>query len=333
MSRRQELARRAAGAAVGAVLLAGCAGAPPQADPEPEPREPLPALTVDQGDAVLNAVAETVAAADAALDEEALARRAAAPARDLRAAQYTLAERSDGERRPSPLTTEDQVLVVGATEGWPRTVMAVTQPPEGSNAPLLVVLEQSGPRDLYKLTSWVRLFPGVQTPEMAGPESGSAQLSGDAEGFLASPSETVARYGDLLAKGGESDHAEFFAPDPYVRQQREAVEANRSSLQGIADVRLTAAGQREGVVALETADEGALVVGLVETSIDYVKTLAGSTLSLGGEIGDWLGDGDVPSVANVRHASMVAFYVPPAGAGETVTVLGAERVLTSAGKA
>jgi hypothetical protein len=210
--------------------------------------------------------------------------------------------------------------------------MAVTEPPQGGNAPLLIVLRQAEPRDQYKLVSWVRLFPGVETPEMAGPQAGSPQLPHDAEGLLASPGETVARYADVLAKGSESAHAGFFAPDTHREHVRADLETSRASVREIAEVSFIATGERDSAVSLETADGGALVVGLVRTSAGFRKTLAGSTLTLGGDIGDWLGDGNVPSRADARHASMVAFYVPPAGEG-TVTVLGAERVLTDASKA
>jgi hypothetical protein len=332
MSRRGAFVRRAASAGLGVALLAGCAPGLPEPDPDAAQAEPLPVLTLDQGESVLAETGETIAAADQALDGGRLGARAAGPAHELRQAQYTLAQRSGGERPPSALTTADQVLILGATEGWPRTIMAVTEPPQGGNAPLLIVLRQAEPRDRYKLVSWVRLFPGVQTPEMAGPQAGSPQLPPDAEGLLASPGETVARYADVLAKGAESKHAGFFAADPYREQLKADLDASRASLREIAEVAFIATGERDSAVAMETADGGALVVGLVRTSTGFRKTLAGATLSLGGDIGDWLGDGQVPSRADARHASMVAFYVPPAGEG-TVTVLGAERVLTDATKA
>ncbi len=331
MSRPTHLSRVAASIAVGSALLAGCAQEIPQPSPDGVASEPQPVLAVEQGEAVLQAIGEVLAAADSSRDAGSLAARLADPALKLRAAQYTLAERSDGAREPTPLTTEDQVLILGATDGWPRTVMAVTQPPSGETAPLLIVVRQDDARSPYKLQDWVRLFPGVETPAMGSSDVGSLPLEPSAEGLRATPADTLSWYGDLLVNGTESEHADAFEPDPYVEALQAEIANGRTSLEGIADITLNALAERDGVIALETADGGALVVGQITTSTGYKKTLSGSTLVLSGEAGDWLGDGKVPALASVRHDSMVAFYVPPSEDGK-ITVLGADRVLTDASK-
>jgi hypothetical protein len=317
--------------AVASALLAGCAQEIPEPSPQPAASEPAPVLTVEQTESVLAAIGEVLAAADSSRDEAALSARLADPALKLRAAQYTLADRSDGEREPTPLTTEDQVLILGATEGWPRTVMAVTQPPSGQTAPLLIVVRQDNARSPYKLRAWVRLFAGIETPAMGSVEVGSLPLEKDAEGLRATPADTLTWYGDLLTTGSESEHADAFEEDPYVTALQAEVETGRTSLEGIAEITVNSLAERDGVIALQTADGGALVVGQLITSTGYKKTLSGSTLELSGEAGDWLGDGTVPALASVRHDSMVAFYVPPSADGK-ITVLGADRVLTDASK-
>jgi hypothetical protein len=330
MRPRAGRAPRAAAAAAtlaAAAVLAGCAAPIPTPNPDPEPAEPLPVLGVTQTEDVLTAVDEALAAGDEARDVDALRPRVEDPALAMRAAQYTLQERSSGERNPTPLTTSDQVLVIAATDGWPRTLLAVTEPPEGTTSPLLLTLRQDDPRAQYRLWSWARLFPGVETPPFASPEIGSAELPADATGFVATPAETVSRYADVLVKGSESEYAGQFASDPFVEQIRSSVDTARDNLDGIAEVSY-AAGPVEGqVVALGTADEGAVVVGVLSTSLTVRKTLQGSTLRLGGELGQWLGDGTVPSIARATYTSIVAFEVPAAAEGATITVLGAERAL------
>lgn len=332
MRSRANLVRVAGALATGSLLLAGCAAAVPEPDPEPTPDGPFPALTVPQGAAVLDAVGEALAAADGARDPAQLEGRLADPAKSLRAAQYTLAERSQGQRTPTPLTTNEQVLVVAATEGWPRTFVAVTEPAEGSTAPLLLTLRQPDARSPYRLISWARLFPGAEVPSMAGPEVGSPQLGADADGLVVTPAEALARYADVLTNGSASQHADSFIPDPYVAQQQAEIKTGRDSLQGIAEITVNAAVDGGATVVLETADGGALVIGKITTTTGYRKTLAGSTLRLGGEAGAWLGDGTVPSLANVRHDSLVAFYVPPAETEAKIVPLGAERVLVDASR-
>ncbi len=323
--------RRAVAAfALGPLMLAGCSTVVPEVDPDPVPPTPLPVLSVEQTEDVLAAVGEVLAEADEAEDADALKPRVGQPARDMRSAQYTLADRSDGEREPTPITTDHEVLVVAATDEWPRTVMVVTKPPEESTVQLLLALEQEEPRSRYTLRSWVRLFPGTETPGLASPEVGSPVAAADAEGLVATPADTIAWYADVLAKGEDSEHAADFESDPYSEQLAEGLASSRSTLDGIADVTFSASAVDDQLAALGTADGGAVVVGTITSTTTYKKTLEGSTVTLGGDVGDWLGDGDVPETATLEHTSTVAFYVPVAGDDATITVLGAERALVDA---
>ena len=331
MRRPLFLTRLAGSLAAGSLLLAGCAQALPQPSPDAASDEPQPVLTVEQTGAVLDDVGQVLAAADSSGNVDGLSARLVDPALRIRVAQFRLNSRSQGSRPPTTLTTEDQIVVVAAEDAWPRTVVAVTVTPSGSTTPLLLVLRQADARSPYLLYGWVRLFPGVETPVMAAPEIGSRMLAADADGFRATPADVLTWYSDVLEKGAESQHADAFEPDLYSETLQSEIETGRESLEGIAQITLDALAVRDGVVALETADGGALVVGQVTTSTGYKKTLSGATLTLGGEAGAWLGDGNVPALASVRHDSVIAFYVP-ASDSQKITVLGAERALTDASK-
>ena len=323
--------RIAFAAVAGSLALAGCTQALPTPSPDAVSEVAMPVLTVEQVDGVLADVGSVLALADSSGDVSGLSDRLAEPALTIRSAQFRLNSLSGGSRPPSPLTTEDRVVVVAAENGWPRTLMAVTVTPASSTTPLLLVLRQQDARSPYLLTSWVSLFPGVETPAMAAPQVGSAMLAGDAEGLRATPADVLTWYGNVLSDGAESEHADAFAPDIYSEKLQEELETGRASVEGIGTIGLDALADTGGVVAFETADGGALVVGQVTTSTNYKKTLSGATLTLGGEAAAWLGDGAVPALASVRHDSMIAFYVP-ASESEQITVLGAERALTNASK-
>ncbi len=314
------------------VALAGCAAVLPQPDPEPLPPAPAPVLQVDQADAVLAALGEVVTTADASLDAEALSVRVEDPALTMRSAQYTIAERSGGARVPSPLSTDEEMLVLAASDSWPRSIVAVTSPPEGTTSYLGLVLRQDDPRSQYRLWGWVRLFPGVETPSMATPEVGSPELASDAPGLVATPADTVAGFADVLVNGADSASAPLFGSNPLATQLSEGLQVARTNLSGIADVAFSAAPVEGQLVSFETADGGAIVFGTIRTSTTYTKTLEGSTLTLGGEIGQWLGDGTVPTAAAVTRDAVVAFSVPPAAEGATISVFGAEIVLVDATK-
>lgn len=314
------------------LTLAACAVALPQPDPEPEPPEPLPVLSTEQAGRVLAAVDEVLTTADAALDPAALPTRVEDPALTMRSAQYTLTQRSGGARPLGDITTDEQVLVIAASDSWPRSVLAVTPPPEGSATYLALVLRQDDPRSQYKLWGWVRLFPGVETPPMATPEAGSPELPPDAPGLVATPEETVAGYADFLVNGANSASASIFGTDPLAQSLAEGLATSRANLSGIADVGFAAEPVADQLVSFETAEGGAVVIGTIRTSTSYTKTLEGATLTLGSDIGQWLGDGNVPTAAAVTRDAVVAFSVPPAAEGAVVKVLGAEIVLVDASK-
>lgn len=320
------------GLAVAALALAGCAPALPEPAPEPTPPAPLAVLDPDQAAAVITALDEVLVAGDSAKDAALLAPRVENPALSMRAAQYTLDERSDGQRAPTPLTTADQVRVVAATDTWPRTLIAVTEPPEGTTSPLVLTLKQDDPRDQYHLWTWARLLPGVETPPLANPETGSPQLPSDASGLVLTPTETVAAFADVLAKGDQSEHAATFTTNPFLEQVRSELQSQTSNLEGLARVELQAAPVEGAVYAMGTVDDGAVVVGVLTLSTTITKTLSGSTLTLGGPIGQWLGEGTIPSIAKVTYTAPVVFEVPAAADGATITVMGAERVLVDATK-
>ncbi|ACQ79591.1 conserved hypothetical protein [Beutenbergia cavernae DSM 12333] len=311
-------------------LLGACAQPePPEVAADPPPEQPLPVLTVDQQNAVLAAVGDAMATADASADADALAPRVAGPAAEMRGASYALQSASDGELVPQPFTSEQQVTVVGATDEWPRAFMAVTVEPEGGTVPLILSLRQNGPRDPYVLLGWSRLLPGVQTPSVAAPTIGSAQLGGDAEGLVLTPIETLEHFADLLWNP-ESAYADEFGSDPY----RPLIQDERDTLaQSVDEAGEVTMGATAGLplVAFQTADGGAITMGSVESTVELTKTVEGSTLSVGGEIASALGadEVEVASALTATYLQSVTFYIPPAGSEDPVQLIGAERVLMS----
>ncbi|HLT85095.1 MAG TPA: hypothetical protein VKZ83_12755 [Phototrophicaceae bacterium] len=322
-------ARLAAGVATTALLLAGCAGDVPQPEPEPAATAPQPVLDESRIERVLEDVEETLDAGDAALDAELLTDRLAGPALAMRQAEYRLAEASDGERTPTPLTTNSQVEVVAATDEWPRSLYVISHVPDDANLPLLLVLTQEDARSQYKLWFWTSLLPGAQTPSTARPDAGSEQLAADAEGLVASPQETVELYSGLLADpSGEG--ADLFAEDPFRTGYAEMIAALRSTVEVAGEVR-ESYGVREGTVsAMATADGGALVVGVIDSRLYLRRTVEGSTLEAGGDIGLLMAqDPRIDGAAEAHYLVPVAFAVPPADSEEPIAVLGASQVLAN----
>ena len=320
-------ARLAAGLAGAALLLAGCAGEVPQPDPDPTATAPPPVLDRDRIERILDEVGEMIAEADAELDPELLTSRVTGPALDMRTAEYQLAEASDGERVPTPVSTASQVEVVAATDQWPRSVFVISHVPDDANLPLLLVLNQQDARSPYQLWYWTTLLPGVNTPSIPHIDSGSPQLAPDTEGLALTPAETVETYAGLLADPS-GDAAEMFTEDPFRTGYTEMIEALRSTVEVAGDVSVDYAVTDDSVVAMETADGGAAVAGVIEVALTITKNVDGAQLEAGGEIGLLMGeDAGIEEAAEATYLIPVAFTVPPSDSGDPITVLGASHVL------
>ncbi|WP_454051390.1 hypothetical protein [Cellulomonas sp. Marseille-Q8402] len=325
--RRPGLARTAV-ATVALLGLAACANPVPQPTPDAAPAVPPPALTVAQSTSVLDQVGEVLATGDAALDAAGLPARLSGPALDIRTAEYVRATATNGERPPVSLPMTAQTTIVPDTDTWPRTQMVVTEQPADLQAPLLLVLQQDGPREPYRLWSWARLGPSVQMPATADPAIGSEPVAPDDTSLLLPPTEAIAQYADVLTNGDASAAAATFPPDFFRTAITEARNQTVASLQAVATVAETTAPVDGSVTALRTADGGAIVVGRLSTVTTV--TLSQGSITLNDPFDAALaGKGSVTSNLVRTWTDVVALYVPPAGGAEQVSVLAAEHARTS----
>lgn len=311
---------RAAVLAAAAVVLAGCAAPLPNPEPDAVPAATPPALAAEQVEEILADVAATLEEADEETSADALAPRVTGPARTIRTVEYTLADAGDDEAI-TPVPAGAQTVVVPTTTEWPRTVMVITPAPEDLRAPLLLTLVQSEPREPYRLWSWARLFPGVETPSTAQPEVGSRAVEPGSADLVMTPTEALERYVEVLGEGDDSEHAEAFLTDPL----REGIAQTRAAFEDLVGENgsLTETYQaQDGPLALATADGGAIVVGTVQTVTTI--TLEDSTLTIGDETEALLGEDTVESNLEITWLSVVVFHVPPQGSDRPVEVLGAE---------
>jgi hypothetical protein len=319
---------RTAAAALAAVLLAGCAQPLPEPSPDPAPATPSASMTPEQVDRVLDAVAGALADADAAQTVEPGAARITGPAATLRTAEYTLAAGAV-EGAVTPVPEGVQTIVTTATDEWPRTVLVVTEPPADLQAPLLLTLVQPGPRDPYRLWSWVRLLPGTQMPPTAQPEVGNAPVAADSTDVLVPPAEVLPRYVDVLLNGDASPHAGAFAADRLRESIAGLREAYAQSAANGGSVTEQIVPLEDGTVAVGTADGGAIVTGGFRLTISI--TLEDSTLTVDPATAAFLGGATtLASSLELTFVGTVAFDVPPAGSQEQVSLIGGEFTLTGA---
>jgi hypothetical protein len=324
---RTRLARVAV-TTVALIGLAACANPVPEPTPDAAPAVPPPALTVAQSTSVLDQVGEVLAAGDAANDPAGLPARLSGPALAIRTAEYVRAVATNGERPVVQLPMTAQTTIVPDTDTWPRTQMVVTEQPADLQAPLLLVLQQAGPREPYRLWSWARLGPSVQMPATAEPEIGSEPVAPDDASLLMPPTEALAQYADVLTNGDASGAAATFPPDFFRTALTAARDQTAASLQAVATVGETVAPVDGAVTALRTADGGAIVVGQLSTVTTV--TLSQGSITLNDPFDAALaGKTSVTSNLVRTWTDVVALYVPPAGGAQQVAVLAAEHARTA----
>jgi hypothetical protein len=311
------------------VLLAGCAEEPaPELTPEPAPEFAPPAVSEERAQEILDQVEEQVSAADTSGDVEQMRARVTSPAIDFRQTQYALQTATGGAELPLPLTTESDVLVVTATDSWPRSVLAVSEPVADSTVRHYYGLVQENPRAAYQLVSWSRLLPGVPTPTFATAEIGSAPIADDQAELAMPPADALARLADVMANPA-SEFAGDFADDPYRTFLNAEVDGLRQGV-AVAGELSTSATSAGPDFAIATADGGALVMGTVEITQTLRKTVEGSTLPLPDSWAVLDAPGPVEAAASATYRHLVTVYVPPASSPDAqLQFLGVERVLAS----
>lgn len=320
--------------AAGSALVLGltaCATPLPQAMPEPVPAVAPAATTVDQSQDVLTDVGEILAAADATLDPALLPPRVEGPALAVRTAEYTRATATAGAKPPTALPTDEQALIVPQTDVWPRTQLVVTKQPDDLQAPRILVVQQTAPREQYRLWGWGRMGAGVQMPATAAPETGSAVLAPDEPGLLVTPTEALQQYADVLANGAASAYAATFQPDTFRTSIEAARAATVAGVQAAGTATETYTPEPAPVVSLKTVDGGAIVVGQLTTVSTVTLTVAGGTIPISDPF--YAALTGKPSAASnfVRtFTDVLVMYVPPAGSTALVQLLAAEHAVTSA---
>ncbi|MDN5559034.1 MAG: hypothetical protein L0G23_06305 [Ruaniaceae bacterium] len=311
-----------------ALSLAACAEDPvPTPSPDPGPAVPEAVINGEQLEGILASVQETLAAADAESNSEELSGRVTGPAGRLRAAEFALSVITE---EPVPaLSTEPQLAIVAATDGWPRTVMVVTAIPEGENLPLLLTLVQEDPRAHYELRSWVRLLPGTELPQTVSAAVGSPSVPADSADLLVTPTDVLTQYADVMNNEDASEYVASFAADSFRQYVATQVTDLNDAVSDAGEASMeTSAAVDDGVMALETYDGGAIVVGVLTSDLRVEKTVPRGTLTVGTVLaygGDATITVDTPLTAH--YLTTIAFYVPPAGSDQLITVLGAEYVL------
>ncbi|MGN6743706.1 MAG: hypothetical protein ACTHJL_10475, partial [Amnibacterium sp.] len=331
----------AGGLAAGAALLTGCAG-PVAAAPAPTSTAKAvavtpAAVTEEQAIRIVARAAAVEHTADASLASSTLGDRFAGPALALRTAEYRL-HKADKKRplsHPIPATgATTRVILPEATQQWPRTLFTVVSAPASAKtAPLALTFVQQTPRDPYRVEYAVELNPGAQPPSLPSAVLGTVRLKPDTTLLSVPPGKLADDYGLLLRKSSAPVAASFdTAHDPLLKAVGQSAKAAvAKGLGSTAKVTFSdAATDPASIVALATADSGALVSVHLEETWKVTPTKSGVKVKPSGATRILAKTSSTTKGITSTYGYQLLFSVPPAGSKDVIELLGYAQGLVSA---
>ena len=320
--------RPAYAAAAAAALVLVSAPAPALAEEEGS----RPVVLDSQLERILADVAGTVQAGDSAKDASVLTARVSGPAYALREANYAVAAKSADHDAPVPVAAKTlRTQSVSATDGWPRSIVAVTQG-DANPVPQALLLVQASARENYKLVSAVQMLPASTFPQPPAAGTGADQIPADSDNGLAmAPQKAVAALADSLTYPEGVNKATFagnrFSEDVVKFQQQVKTDPKNE----FATNTFTHTADPSATHALRTADGGAIVFGYLSNTFSSTPKEAGDSINLEGTVYQALtGQANTDAGIDVTHGEAVMIYVPASGSSSQALVVGAAQQLMSA---
>ena len=277
-------------------------------------------LDLERISSVLSDVGGAMSSADDSLNASDLDGKVTNGALETRTAQYALATATG--QAPSTLDFEPTSLAITNSDSWPRAIFNISN---GSSTalPVLQVYVQDSARSDYRLTNYARLLGGTQlTLPPVG--TGSAYVTGDSEGFTVSPDAALTQYITML-NSGTQDTSQFVA-DEFTKQTLQQVTDLNSSVSAAGSVTMAASATDYPISGLVLQDGSALVAANLTYTLTYQRTVAGSTMNLGGTTASLSKDGTtVEGTATVDYIETVIMRIPSQKAGGNVQIVGGDR--------
>ncbi len=291
--------------------------------------EPLaePVLDEERIQRIVNGVQEVLDRAVEENDPAILAERLVDGALIMREGQFTRAEKT-GTDLPG-LQIEVNVASATASDSWPRVLLVGSAASPDDPAEIFVFRQKDAKSD-YMLENWVRALGGNSVRGVAV-EAGSKVLAPDADGFLLSPEEALKEYVAHL-NDPEAETDVRFDDNTISPQYHEERQKLVDAVKDVGTVKYAASVGEYPVTSVELATGEALVASSFTYSVVYDRTVANSTMTLGGTPAAYLEDPAVVGTATVNYLVNLFFTIPAEGVDDPVRIVGAERTITSVSK-
>ncbi len=330
------LAATLAAVMVGGTAIAAQATTTPEATPTSSAAATAdggtPVMLESQLQRILEQVASTVDAADAAKDAAKLAPRVDKMELQIRSQNYKIRTTvSAYEPRMPVRATKLQSSVISTKRDWPRTVFALTQG-EGNVVPQVLTLVQLSPRENYKLWGSAPLQPGTNFPSFPVPRKGTEPVpASDSTGLAYSGNEALEILSEMLTNPESPNRSKLAdgQSSPYIAGAL-AYQADTVKNGTSANFKFTHTPVTNQTVVLRTADGGAVVVGRLDFAFEGTPKAAGDKLLLEDDSAVFAGGKETTTGMVLNFAESVAVYIPPAGSADPMKLVAATRGLVGA---
>lgn len=313
------------------VLLAACGPSPKEVvqsedfaaaqSRDQEQSSSEPALDEERIRRIVDEVQDVINRADESLDASILSERLTEGALDLRTAQINRAKKTDYEL--PPLNIEVNVASATVAKAWPRVLLVGSSAATDDPAEVYM-FTQAGPEEQYMLENWVRAVGGNSIRGVAV-EEGSKALDPSAEGFRFTPEDTMNEYIEFL-NNPDDEASQAFEDKTLSVRFREDLKKLNDAVSKAGKVTARALPPEYPVVSVQLANGDALVAGNFDYVTTFERTVAGSTMTIGGTVGEMLDNPEVIGNVSVRYTVDIFFIVPSSEQPEEpVRVVGAER--------
>ncbi|MFK0038813.1 hypothetical protein ACIQTW_03135 [Paenarthrobacter sp. NPDC090517] len=291
-----------------------------------------PVMLESQLQRILEQVASTVDAADAAKDAAKLAPRVDMMELQVRTQNYKIRSAvSAYEARMPVRATKLQSSVISTKRDWPRTVFALTQG-EGNVVPQVLTLVQLSPRENYKLWGSAPLQPGTNFPSFPIPRNGTEPVpASDSTGLAYSGNQALEILSEMLTNPESPNRSKLAdgQSSPYIAGAL-AYQADTVKNGTSANFKFTHTPVTNQTVVLRTADGGAVVVGRLDFAFEGTPKAAGDKLVLEDDSAVFAGGKETTTGMVLNFAESVAVYIPPAGSADPMKLVAATRGLVGA---
>ncbi|RLP75016.1 hypothetical protein D9V32_11375 [Mycetocola tolaasinivorans] len=297
---------------------------------------PNPVITVPQAERIIERISVTTHDADQNLNLDLAKTRFAGPALTEREVSYKIRATKPDLAPVTPVPGSPLRLTLPqATDGWPRTVLAVVADNEDKElAPTALMLVQDSPRANYVVHYATRLEPKATIPDVASAAIGAASVPADSAFLAMAPDQLAAAYGDILTNGDQSQYYAQFAADgdslrTQIKKFRDDVTASLTDKAASAEFR-TEAGTGKPL-ALATNDSGAIVAVSLHDIVKVSPTNADAKVKPSGEaVAALLGAAETAKPLQTTYEEQLLFYVPAKDSTEKITLLGFSQALIKA---